>query len=388
MKRAAPGEFKDTKEMLRHLNFAKIASMLACVVIGLQRRAGPLFLKSNAHRALCAISLCLLSLTALLPASVLAQQLWFAPGDDLEVKGIISHPDFPKLFEDPSLWPTGLAHVNVFQFRAPYLARKPEESAKYYSFLKAHHIEIAVAMTVMPAETCGQGIEGTLPRKNIADYPRRIKAIAGIDIDFVLMDEPLFYGHDYNGTNACNFSVSDIAKGVADSVAAIRSYHPHAKFILVEPEQVLSGGPAELGEFLDAYKGLVQEYPFSVRFDVLWRKDWRSQLPPFIAMLKARNIPYGVIFNGLGNIKEDHAWVANAEENARAFVASIHAKPDHIVIQTWQPYPVRNVPESDPDTMTGYLKLFIEHGGVASTAQNNGPGAWPLPHAPERAAVH
>src|ERR1700722_12959427 len=217
----------------------------------------------NTPRAKSAIACGLLSLALLLPAAALAQQLWFSPGDDLEVKGVIGHPDFAKLFEDPSLWSIGLTHVNVFQFRAPYLARKPEESAKYYSFLKAHHINIGVAMNVMPAETCGQGIEGTLPRKNIADYPRRIKVDAGIDIDYVVMDEPLFYGHDYDGKNACHFSVGDVAKGVANSVAAIRAYHPHAKFILVEPEQVLTGGSAELAEFLDAYKAIVQEYPYS-----------------------------------------------------------------------------------------------------------------------------
>jgi hypothetical protein len=36
------------------------------------------------------------------------------------------------------------------------------------------------------------------------------------------------------------------------------------------------------------------------------------------------------------------------------------------MIQTWEPYPSRIVPESDPNTMTGYLKWFVEqreHGG-------------------------
>jgi hypothetical protein len=82
-----------------------------------------------------------------------AQQLWFSPGDDLEVNGVITHPDFPKLFEEPSQWPTGLSHINVMQFRAPYIARKPAESAKYYNDLNNHHIAIAVTMTVMPSET-------------------------------------------------------------------------------------------------------------------------------------------------------------------------------------------------------------------------------------------
>jgi hypothetical protein len=297
---------------------------------------------------------------ALTPLSAYGQQVWFSPGDDLEVSGIVTHPDFPKLFEEPSQWPTGLSHINVLQFRAPYIARKPAESAKYDGYLKAHHIAIAATMTVMPAETCGQGIEGIMSRKGIDFYPRAIKANAGIDLDYVVMDEPLYFGHDYAGKNACRLSVADVAKGVAESVATIRSYHPNAKFILSEPEQGLPGGPAELAEFLDAYKAAAHEYPLSVRFDVQWRKDWRNQLPPFVSMLKARGIGYGVVYNAPGGIKEDRAWIASAKENAQAFSAAIRTRPDHVMIQTWDPNPSRIVPESDPNAMTDYLKWYLE----------------------------
>lgn len=308
-----------------------------------------------------AVAVSILTLRVALGPLAHAQQLWFSPGDDLEVQGVVGHPDFPRLFENPELWPTGLSRVNVFQFRAPYLARKPKESARYYAFLQAHHIDIAAAMNVLPAENCGQGVEGTLPRKNIADYARRIK-IGGIAIAYVVMDEPLFYGHDYDGRNACHFSIAEVARGVADSVSAIRAYHPHAKFILVEPEQVLSGGTGELVEFLNAYKVGVGEYPSSVRFDVLWGRDWRNQLPTFIAALRARGISYGVIYNGLGSSRSDAAWIGSAQENARSFPSFVHGTPNHIVIQTWQAFPLRDIPESDPDTMAGYLKWFIEHG--------------------------
>jgi hypothetical protein len=120
-------------------------------------------------------------------------------------------------------------------------------------------------------------------------------------------------------------------------------------------KQGLPGGPAELAEFLDALKAAAHEYPLSVRFDVQWRKDWRSQLPPFIAMLKARDIGYGVVYNAPGGIKDDRAWIASAKENGQAFASVIRAKPDHVMIQTWDSNPSRIVPETDPDTMTGYL---------------------------------
>jgi hypothetical protein len=313
-------------------------------------------MKSHAHYLL---SLVVFILTIGQSSAARAQQVWFSPGDDLEVGGVITHPAFPKLFEEPSQWPTGLSHINVLQFRAPYITRKPTESAKYYGYLKAHHIGIASAMSVMPSETCGEGVEGIMSHKGIDFYPRMIRG-AGIDLDYVVMDEPLYFGHEYSGKKACRLPIAAVARGVAESVATIRSYHPNAKFILVEPEQGLAGGPAELAEFLDDYKAAVHEFPASVRFDVQWRRNWRIEIAPFVSMLKGHNIGYGVVFNAPGGIKDDRAWIASAKENAQAFTDAIRARPDHIMIQTWDPNPTRIVPESDPATMTGYLKWFIE----------------------------
>jgi hypothetical protein len=287
-------------------------------------------------------------------------QLWFNPGDDLEVGGVVAHPDFPELFEDPSSWPTGLAHVDVMQIRAAYFARKPKESARFGSYLKAHHIQVAGALNVMPSETCGKGVEGIMDHKGIDFYPRVIKN-AGVQLDYVLMDEPLYYGHDYSARNACQLPIEAIAAGVAESVKTISAYHPNAKFILVEPEQSLSGGPAELAKFLDAYKAAVHEYPASVRFDILWHKDWSHELPPFIAMLKNRNIGYGVIYNAMQAPKDDRAWIESAKQNVQSFRQAIHTQPDHVMIQTWNPNPARIVPESDPSAMTGYLKWYVQH---------------------------
>ena len=160
--------------------------------------------------------------------------LWFSPGDDLEVSGVVAHPDYPRLFSEPSLWATGLARIDVMQLRAPYIARQPAQSAAYAAFLKAHGIAIAAVMQVMPAETCGQGVEGLMSHKGIDFYPRAIKK-AGIDLDWVLMDEPLYFGHDYVGKNACRFSIAEVAQGVAQSEAVIRGYHPSARFVLSEP---------------------------------------------------------------------------------------------------------------------------------------------------------
>jgi hypothetical protein len=98
--------------------------------------------------------------------------------------------------------------------------------------------------------------------------------------------------------------------------------------------------------------------------DVQWSKDWRSALPAFIDILKMRGIGFGVVYNATGGIRDDHAWVTSAKGNSQAFAGAIRAKPEHVMIQTWEANPSRIVPENDPDTMTGLLKWVVERPGI------------------------
>jgi len=112
-----------------------------------EKRSGEGLMSPSAVSLLAfAASLFLAAQTALAQPSANAEgpdrwrgpDLWFSPGDDLEVSGVVAHPDYPALFTEPSPWPTGLGRVQVMQLRAPYIARKPAESAADAAFLKAH----------------------------------------------------------------------------------------------------------------------------------------------------------------------------------------------------------------------------------------------------------
>jgi hypothetical protein len=311
---------------------------------------------------------CLLALT--LPSSAHAQQLWFSSGDDLEVKGVVSHPDFMRLFDSPSPWPTGLGRVSVMQLRPPWFLRMPPETdQRVVDFLKQHNIALAVPFGFVNSETCGQGIEGLGSAREHNVYPREMKK-RGVPLDYAVMDEPLYYGHDYSGKNACQFSISQVAASVVDNAKMIRAYYPDIKFVWVEPPQGLAGGPPELAEALDDYKTAMGEYPVSVRFDIAWGKvdkwtsEWHANLAGFIRVLNTRGIGYGIIY-GAGHINgriplTDQEWISSAKANVADWKRTIADAPNQVIIQTWTPNPVRIVPESDPSTMTGYLKWFVE----------------------------
>jgi hypothetical protein len=326
----------------------------------------------NKQKKLAQILL-IIVLTALLPLVTRAQQLWFSPGDDVNTqKNGVAHPDYMQLF-NPNTWPVGASHVNVMMIRDIWFLRMPEDSVhKALAFLKQHNIAISSPMGLIANDSlnCGIGVEGFGSERGITFNPREMRK-KNIPLDYVVIDEPLFHGHDYNEKNACNLPVKQIADAVARNVKMIRSYYPRVQFVLVEPPQALAGGANELAEFLDKYRADLNEYPVSVRFDIAWEQvdkrhsDWRLTIPSFIQMLKARGIGYGIIFNAghpTGHsLSGDNAWVASAKSNVAAWMNATHHVPNQVIIQTWTPNPVRNVPESDPDTMTGYLKWFVSH---------------------------
>jgi hypothetical protein len=307
-------------------------------------------------RAIC------LSGLVILPIVAQAQQLWFSPGDDLEVRGVIAHPDFQQLFTPGAPWPNGMAHVDVMQLRAPWFLRMPNDAVQpVVTFLRQHHIALAVPMSGIAADTCGAGVEGILTSRAMEVYPREMKK-KRINLSYAVLDEPLYFGHYYNGNNACNFSISEVADRVAQNVKIIKKYYPDIKVVWVEPVQGLSNGVQAVGEFLDEYRAELNELPVAVRLDVQWQRDWRHALPPFIDLLETRGMAYGIIYNATkgGVSKSDAEWVASAEANVEAFETAIREKPGEVVIQTWNPRPVRILPESDPTTMTGFLNWYVD----------------------------
>ena len=91
---------------------------------------------------------------------------------------------------------------------------------------------LAVPLGFVPSDTCGQDVEGIASARGQNVYPREIKK-RGIALDYLVMDESLFYGHDYAAKNACKFSIEEVAESVAKNVKMSRSYYPTVQFVLV-----------------------------------------------------------------------------------------------------------------------------------------------------------
>jgi hypothetical protein len=196
------------------------------------------------------------------PACVAAEQIWFAPPDNLQRGNKPpTNEDFPRLF-DPS--PAWSARTDIFVI-SPLMGSVvgPEDALRgINAFLVQRHIALAVGIGAAQVDNanptpgeCGFGVEGmNRPTRNASGF-KRLKQL-GIDVQYVAMDEPLTFAHYYDKKNSCQYSIPDTARRVAASIAEIRQYYPNVKVVDCEAPTITSSQRwnADFPAWLAAYR--------------------------------------------------------------------------------------------------------------------------------------
>jgi hypothetical protein len=304
----------------------------------------------------------------LLPFTSVAQEIWFAPPDNLQ-RGTQPprYQDFPHLFDSSPAWSV---RADVFVL-SPLMGSVagPEDTLRgINAFLARHHISLAVGIgaaqidNVNPvAAECGVGVEGiTRPNRN-AIYFERLKRL-GIDVQYVAMDEPLTYGHYYSRRNACRYSIQDTARRVAASIAEIKQFYPDVKVVDYEAPNITSPEQwnADFSGWLSAYRRTTGMPLYAVVFDIDWRLSWLDWISPSTAIAHRNSVRAGIFLDGAGGSDAD---AAKAYIKSALSVDEAKLPLDLVVVANWTPHPSRNLPESDPDTLTWFLHWYeTRHG--------------------------
>jgi hypothetical protein len=229
--------------------------------------------------------------------------------------------------------------------------------------LRAKHIALALDMLPLTGRGervaprgCGLQVEGYASALQSVSVAKRFKAL-GADVVYLDMDEPLYYGHFFNGTNACHSSLDELIADVAAKIRQVRTQFPKAQFGEAEPIiAVTKSGLSDLERWLDAFQSTTGKPLAFLRLDMDWNSPWQGQMAAVARLLKRKGVRLQVIYNGSPRDASDAAWTAHALSNAAAFEAV--ARPDDIVIQSWDDYPKRFLPETDSTTMTGLINRY------------------------------
>jgi len=239
----------------------------------------------------------------LLPIAAAAQQVWFAPNDNLPRgpnRDRYLHHDFPHLFDPKPAWD---AKIDVFKI-SPMMGSvvgPADELGRINAFLTGRRIALAVdtgGVTMdhpvpTPGE-CGYGVEGMArPGQNAANF-KRLKHL-GIEVAYVTLDEPLTYGHYYNRKNACRYSIEDVARRTAHEIAQIRQYYPDVRVVDVEAPQITATPQwnADFPMWLKAYRDAAGSPFDAIVYDMVLSQRWQDVAVPGIRAAHAAGVRAG-----------------------------------------------------------------------------------------------
>ena len=316
------------------------------------------------HRpALFALAI-LLSLSA--PAS--AAEFWLSGEDPAaqQAKHLDAPADYMDLFKPDAPWSQAASGLTAFKIGTRFALHGDETQVRaVIDDLKRRHIGLAIEQGVLGAEPgqCGQGVEGYGNPKGVEAVARRIKKLGG-RIDYVAMDEPVWFGHIFGhgsgGRVGCRYSISEVADRAAAKVAILRQYFPDIRIGDIEPINARTGGAQSIDDiiaFEDLLRRKTGSVPEFVHVDMAWSfPGWQPLMEDLATRLHARGIPVGLICDGDRDAGGNEAWVRQALQRCRRVDADPKTKLDAFIVQTWEPLPTKMLPESDPGALTHELR--------------------------------
>lgn len=276
--------------------------------------------------------------------------------------------DYLELFQPGAPWQQVARSVRVFQLAQHFIEHTdPAMLSRVVSFLSSH--DIAIAMQASPnlaTRGCGRGIESYGPPHDMLRDAERIKRAGGV-VTYITMDEPLNFGHVFNGRAGkipCHAPIETIAGDAARKIAETRSIFPAVQVGDVEPYGIPSvsseAWASMLGEWFSAFRNATGQPLAYEHADIVWNRP--NALPQFEAALpviRQAGIPLGVIYNGTALDPTSAAWVADAKSHVALIEGRLGIHPPQVIFQSWTDLPKMMLPDTAPDTMTGLVAAYV-----------------------------
>lgn len=314
--------------------------------------------------------------------------IWFCPLDPLvrpEV-GYGGSPQYMELFSTEAAWTQAAARVSVYKIYPQWVTQATDEELKtQFADLKRRGIALALEWGMLTApENCGRGVEGFGGQATLGAL-RRIQRLGG-DLQYIAMDEPIYFGTLYKGNNACRWTLEQMAANAAANIKALHAEFPNVQVGDIEPFPVSETSPEWLAQYakgIDALQAAIGGPLAFFHSDIAWFSgDWPAALAGMRREVEARGLPFGVIYNGDDSQRTDADWVGAGESRMTKYEAAA-APPGHVIFQSWNAYPRKLLPETDADSFTNLINRYfrtrtvltaaVEGGVVSGTLAGDGP---------------
>ncbi len=276
--------------------------------------------------------------------------------------------DYLELFQPGTAWQQVAQHLQVFQFSQRFIERTdPATLARVVGFLSRHNIAIAIqASPNLATRGCGRGIESYGAPHDMLRDSERIQRAGGV-VSYITMDEPLNFGHIFNGRAnkiPCHAPIETIAGDAARKIAETRRVFPSVQVGETEPYGIPSVSSAAwasmMAQWFSAFRNATGQPLAYQHADIVWnRPDALSQFEAALPVIRQAGIPLGIIYNGTARDPTSAAWVADAKSHIALIEGRLGIRPQHVIFQSWTALPRMMLPETASDTLTGLVASYI-----------------------------
>ncbi|MES2125996.1 MAG: DUF4214 domain-containing protein [Pseudomonadota bacterium] len=308
-----------------------------------------------------------------------SQLVWFSPLDPATRTWgnfVSGSSDFMDLFDANAAWAQAVSHVGVFKMQWNVFIDNTLPNSLTDSQIRVALAELdrrgialgveleALSVGTDPAH-CGSAVEGFGSGYfDMLTLATRIRDLGG-KLKYVAMDEP--FQHD---AAACKWTAREIAENAHASLAAIRTIFPDVKIGDVEVVPDTMDAPDWLARYVawfDAWRDVWGEPLAFFHADLDWALPYKADLKTLASAAAQRGIPFGIIYNGTYRETSDAAWLNAALQHYLSVEVESGQVPDQVIFQSWDSYPKKVLPESDPNTLTHLLNSYFRTRSALTT---------------------
>jgi hypothetical protein len=290
------------------------------------------------------------------------QEVWLAVrGPDVHPHGVA---DWNSLFKPSPEWAAVAAKIQIFSITAGYVVQAPDEDLRAAaSDLASRHIALALGMQsvgIGSGDNCGHE-EGYGEPGYTARAAEKLHRL-GISLQYLALDEPVWFGHYETGPQGCRFAVPELARRVALNVRAYQRYFPDVTIGDIEPVPLLTTFP----DWKPIFQSFAHEFalvtgrPLTfLQTDVSWRTpSFESALREISAFARQEGMKFGVIYNGDGGDDSGPAWVADAVRHFEWLETGGGVVPEQAIVASWDPQPTNVLPETSSGTLSHVVARY------------------------------
>ena len=312
-------------------------------------------------------------LCSVLTAQAEATQIWMVGSPRID--NVVRHAvvDAPDMFAPNAPWQTVAAHTAVVKFTpGNVLMAKDDALREAFGDVKRRGMALALeAGLLTKTDQCQQRSEAYLD--SVDTLRRLVDKIhrTGGDLRYIAMDEPFFYGHDYDGPTACHESAAALASRIVANARVVRDVFPQVQIGDIEVVGPNRAHTDELSGWADAYRAAAG-VPFAfLHTDVDWSDAAMRNLVPLAAAMRQRNVPFGIIYNADADALTDAAWTQSALDHITFIESVLGLHPDEAIFQTWVRNPTHLLPETQAGTLSNVAYQYL-HAAPSLTLARSG----------------